>query len=687
MPDRQTLRRWSRVALSSPPRQTAMIGARKLRGWYAGLLERQRSGSRPSYDLARTTGAQLARFVEPPRHEMLASRREQLTALADLYLDHRFDLLGSGWVRVQHGMSATGVDGIRYARSPSIAHEDDRKSVMGLLNHANRAEATRIHALISRAYQAIDWQLDFKSGFRWSEATWFREIRYGAARGADVKVPWELGRCQHLPQLALAAVLASEDGDAERVDRLRQEFRDQVLDVVSANPPRFGVQWVSTMDVAIRVANWLLAWDLLRSTGVAFDQAFSDVFARSVAEHGQHIATNLEWSANLRGNHYLADIVGLLYVAAYLPSSAQADAWLLFSARELLSEVRFQFLDDGANFEGSTCYHRLSAEMATYGVAILLALPEERAAVLFQPPGAVLASSKGFAGSEPSGLTAHDIGRGRPSPVPLDILDRLGRARWFTVHITKPSGAVPQIGDNDNGRFFKLAPAMTVAVGDERTSAPREDHLDHRHVVEAIDGLLGRPTDPDVTGSGLDGSIVSGLATPQAGWRELGGSGADRVRIGASRALRDFEARLNGLPADRRRDLVIELGSTVGDADRFGYPAFGLYVIKSPRFYLAIRCGPRGQRGFGGHDHNDQLGIELAVDGEDCDSRRGQLSLHSAARSKEPVPVRARPLHAPARGIGTGEPGRRPVRPGSRQRGQMPVLGRGGIRRRKQMGG
>lgn len=260
MPDRQTLRRWSRVALSSPPRQTAMIGARKLRGWYAGLLERQRSGSRPSYDLARTTGAQLARFVEPPRHEMLASRREQLTALADLYLDHRFDLLGSGWVRVQHGMSATGVDGIRYARSPSIAHEDDRKSVMGLLNHANRAEATRIHALISRAYQAIDWQLDFKSGFRWSEATWFREIRYGAARGADVKVPWELGRCQHLPQLALAAVLASEDGDAERVDRLRQEFRDQVLDVVSANPPRFGVQWVSTMDVAIRVANWLLAW-------------------------------------------------------------------------------------------------------------------------------------------------------------------------------------------------------------------------------------------------------------------------------------------------------------------------------------------------------------------------------------------------------------------------------------------
>lgn len=370
MPDRQTLRRWGRIALSGSPQETGMLGARKLRRLSSGVMERQWSGLRPSYDFAWTTGIQLARFVEPPPYEVLASGREQLAALTDSYLDHRFDLLGSGWVRVHHGMSISGVDGIRYPTSPSIAGEGDRESAIRRLNHANRAEATRTRALMSTAYQAIDWQLDFKSGYRWSEATWFRDVRYGRDRGADVKVPWELGRCQHLPQLALAAVLASADGDAERVDRLRQEFRDQVLDFVSANPPRFGVQWVTTMDVAIRVANWLLAWDLFSSTGSAFDRAFVDVFARSVAEHGRHIATNLEWSVSLRGNHYLADVVGLLYAAAYLPSSAQSDAWLLFSATELLSEVSLQFLDDGANFEGSTCYHRLSAEMATYGVAV-----------------------------------------------------------------------------------------------------------------------------------------------------------------------------------------------------------------------------------------------------------------------------------------------------------------------------
>ena len=57
-------------------------------------------------------------------------------------------------------------------------------------------------------YEPIDWQLDFKSGYRWSDWTWYRVIRCGNIRGADVKVPWELGRLQHLPQLALAATVA-----------------------------------------------------------------------------------------------------------------------------------------------------------------------------------------------------------------------------------------------------------------------------------------------------------------------------------------------------------------------------------------------------------------------------------------------------------------------------------------------
>jgi hypothetical protein len=45
------------------------------------------------------------------------------------------------------------------------------------------------------------------------------------------------------------------------------------------------------------------------------------------------------------------------------------------------------------------------------------------------------------------------------------------------------------------------------------------------------------------------------------------------------------------------------------------FPDFGLYVFRSERLYLAVRCGPAGQSGSGGHSHNDQLGLEIEVDG------------------------------------------------------------------------
>lgn len=48
------------------------------------------------------------------------------------------------------------------------------------------------------------------------------------------------------------------------------------------------------------------------------------------------------------------------------------------------------------------------------------------------------------------------------------------------------------------------------------------------------------------------------------------------------------------------------------DLKCYVYPDFGLYLYRSKRLYLAIRCG------FGqhlSHAHNDQLSFELSVDG------------------------------------------------------------------------
>jgi Heparinase II/III-like protein/Heparinase II/III N-terminus len=384
------------------------------------------------------------------------------------------------------------------------------------------------------------------------------------------------------------------------------------------------------MDVAIRIANWLLAWDLFRAAGWQPDGAFEEVFARSVTEHGTHLAGNLEWSSELRGNHYLADVIGLLFASAYLPPSARVDAWLLFATRETINEIVLQFHDDGGNFEGSTCYHRLSAEMATYAVALLLALPASRLEGLFEPSPATLAETRAFPGSPLAGLPVFEVGAGRRSPVPPALLERLGRARSFTTDLTKPSGRVPQFGDDDSGRFYRLAPVIERLPSSHALRRYRnldgavdpgstepfllEDHLDHRHLVDAIDGLLGRGEASDLD---LDGSIVRALARPEPGWADLGVSRADRVRIGNDQVLADFEARLADLTSAQRHEHAIDLGISIDDAVTVAYPVFGAYALRTDRVLVAVRCGPRGQRGFGGHDHNDQLTVELSVDGED----------------------------------------------------------------------
>lgn len=438
--------------------------------------QRRRDGVEPTY--ARETPAvALKPLVRAVPIETIRANRTWILPAAALWRRNWFDLLGSGWLNVRYGMVCPGIEGTAYEPGEAVAPDADGAWLEGRINAANLAESRRVWRLVDADYRPIDWQVDFRSGFIWGEKIWSKDIRIGAARWADVKVPWELARMQHLPTLAWAYALARDgDGDAAPAETYRDAFRNQVLDFIATNPPRFGVNWVTAMDVAIRAANWVVAHDLFRAAGAVFDEAFENVFKRSLAEHGAHVVANLERYPEGRGNHYLADIAGLLFVATALG----AHDWIAFGERELLTETRYQFGADGAGFEASTCYHRLSAEMVVFATAL----------------------------------------RRLDEPEHLARIAAMGE---FTRAITKPNGRVPQIGDNDSGRFLKLHPifdTISAAAAKARYAnldlwaglpedAPYldEDFLDHRPLVAAIDALLGY----DAGGTWLDAAWVGSL--------------------------------------------------------------------------------------------------------------------------------------------------------------------------------
>lgn len=449
---------------------------------------------------------------------------------------HEFDLLGSG------------------RRNLNLEPADPLEDLPEPWHGLHR----RLAAQLPPGYRLIDWQRDAKSGHRWSARQWSKAIAYGDQPGVEIKWPWELSRLQHLP--ALAGRIATAAPEIRR--RMEEEVRAQIIDFVMQNPPGFGVDWACPMDVGIRAANLSLAVDLARAAGARFDDEFLAMVSATLRDHGRFLTRNLEWGV-VCSNHYLADVVGLLFVAAYLPADRESASWLAFAGREVGLQLRQQFHPDGTNFEASTCYHRLSAEMMVYGTALMLHLAAHRSDAV---PGWCSVSPPRFH-PPPGSPERPSMENAAGVRLPFDQSDRrrLAGMGLFTQALLRRDGTIPIIGDDDSGRFMRLG------CGTE----PCADLLDHAHLPAAVWALF-------------DGAPPCGETAESVWLHEWVGKAA--------------------LP--RPPDLP------EADAPFLAFPDFGLYVWKRGRFRLTLRCGQVGQNGNGGHAHSDQLAITLDVDGQ-----------------------------------------------------------------------
>ena len=75
--------------------------------------------------------------------------------MARHYLDHRFDLLGSGWVQVRYGMHCRGMAGYRYDMGERVLPESRGEWLAGRLNPSNLKTAQRIWQRVDRDCQPI----------------------------------------------------------------------------------------------------------------------------------------------------------------------------------------------------------------------------------------------------------------------------------------------------------------------------------------------------------------------------------------------------------------------------------------------------------------------------------------------------------------------------------------------------
>ena len=512
---------------------------------------------------------------------------EKLKRLYPLYMDHRFNLLGSGLVRVNYELQAEGLHGKKY-HDPCMRKYG--KQIAKQLCNGKKCPVS---------YEPINWFVDYKSGFFFDPRKYNSPEKCLAVIGtvprADIKCPWELGRLYHLPQLSVLAI-----ADVRLRERIILECRNQIIDFVQANPIGQTVQWTAPMDVSIRMVNMLVAYDILSQldTDGYLNEEFQRYFEEHIRKSLVFVMEHLEYSGRVSANHYLANLSGIIFAASYLPQDTWVDSCFLFGVQELIEQVERQFYEEGANMEGSTSYHRLCTEFILYSVALVYGvLQTKRKNVFLEYDCRKIKRLKHFEQQKYDAL-----GEGF---FPEWFLDRLCRAGIFTSIVLKHNHEIVQIGDNDSGRLLKLTP-VTGADGDDMV----ENDLDHRTLLSAMNGIF---TNDEFAESGktfpLEASLIHSLSQNQRingklyrTWLEEYGS--PETTDGAYKYAKE-----RVLYQDHKEDLL--------DGVRIHYfEKFGIVVFKGSRLFLSMVIDTARNTIYSGHTHNDKLSVEVMVDGE-----------------------------------------------------------------------
>ena len=203
----------------------------------------------------------------------------------------------------------------------------------------------------------IEWRRDPLSGALWP-LDYHADVQLMRGDGSDARVLWEVNRLAQLLWLARALAVTNDE-------RFSLEAFDQIASWREQNPLGRGANWACAMEVALRAINLLATFELLRRSPQLNEETLASLL-QMFDQHGAHIRRNLEFTYISTSNHYFSDVVGLLWLGMMLPELESASEWREFGLRETLREMDKQVLDDGADFEVSTGYHRFVLELLLY---------------------------------------------------------------------------------------------------------------------------------------------------------------------------------------------------------------------------------------------------------------------------------------------------------------------------------
>jgi hypothetical protein len=311
-------------------------------------------------------------------------------------------------------------DAVRTRFFPGVADESTPSrlatrapgAMREVIASADRALAGRFDLLGYRGLffgDPVDWQLDPVAKRRAPLLHWSRLDPLDVGAVGDNKVVWELNRHQWLVTLGQAHRMTGE----ERYSEAFAAYADHWL---ASNPVGRGINWASSLEVALRLVSWCWALALFHDAAALTPELFARMEA-SIGSHAAHVEKYLSryFSPN---THLTGEALGLFYAGTVFPELAGAARWRACGGRILADESARQVLPDGVYFEQSTCYQRYTVEILLHYL--------------------ILGARTGF-------------------DVPARVGERAQAMLDFLLAVRPGGGDAPAIGDADGGWLLPLA--------------------------------------------------------------------------------------------------------------------------------------------------------------------------------------------------------------------------------------
>ena len=268
----------------------------------------------------------------------------------------------------------------------------------------------------------IDWRRDPVSRYQWPRLYW---ADYDLVRNpaADAKVVHELNRHQHLPRLAKAFFLTGDELYSREAIVQMESWIDQ-------NPKWDGINWQSSLEMAIRSISWMWTIFLLLPSE-SLTEANLRRICNSLFSQLDHVYRypSVYSSPN---THLIGEATALFFGGLLFQELPRAEAWYRFGTATLVNEFQRQVSTEGVYGEASSYYHCYATDFY---------------------------------------LQALSLARWNRLPFPEWMWTRLEQMIEFVMQISRPDGSLPLIGDDDGGRALALSAEDYSSFSDSLSSA------------------------------------------------------------------------------------------------------------------------------------------------------------------------------------------------------------------------